>query len=185
MIQKENESLAPVFLRRVREAVFAFNHNISDDQVLINIVNKMGLNGEELSRKQTFQAARSYLEQDFALARSLGVRGFPTIIIVNEENKGVKIVGSRPFEYYVQGLKQILENEELQTKSLPSLAELLKREGLLFSREIEELYALEQEDVQPFFKKNFQRINMNKRKFLVKSILKKSKNIVCENSILK
>jgi putative protein-disulfide isomerase len=153
VIQKENEQLAPVFLRRVREAVFAFNRNISEDSVLIDIVNKMGLDGEKIVKEANLPSSQDLLNQDFELARSLGVRGFPTIIIVNEENKGVKIVGARPFEYYVKGLQQILEPNELNTQPQPSLSTLLQQEGLLFSREVEEMYDLEQKDVLSFIQK--------------------------------
>jgi len=153
VIQKENEKLAPVFLRRVREAVFSFNQNIAEDQVLMEIVNKMGLNGAEIVKEANLPSSQQLLEQDFALARSLGVRGFPTIIIVNEENKGVKIVGARPFEYYVQGLKQILETDEVNAQPQPSVSNLLQQEGLLFSKEVEEMYDLEQKDVLSFIQK--------------------------------
>ena len=85
------------------------------------------------------------------LSRNLGARGFPTIIIINEENKGVKIVGGRPFEYYVDGLKQVLNTEELQPKQQPSLSSLLEKEKLLFSKEIEVMYDVEQSDVQIFY----------------------------------
>ena len=44
--------------------------------------------------------------------------------MVNEENKGLKIVGSRPLEYYVGALEQILNGEELQPKKQPALSQL-------------------------------------------------------------
>ena len=37
--------------------------------------------------------------------------------MINEENKGVKIVGGRPFEYYVDGLKQVLNTRRTATKT--------------------------------------------------------------------
>ena len=98
----------------MREAAFPFNQNIADDRVLIEVVNQVGLDGESIVKEASQETGQQLLNEDFALARSLGVRGFPTIIIINEENKGVKIVGSRPFEYYVKGLEQILAKEELQ-----------------------------------------------------------------------
>ncbi len=153
VIQKQNEQLASIFLRKVREAAFPFNQNIADDRVLIEVVNQVGLDGESIVKEASQETGQQLLDEDFALARSLGVRGFPTIIIINEENKGVKIVGSRPFEYYVKGLEQILAKEELQALALPTLDKLLEKEGLLFSREIEEMYNLEPKDVLSFIQK--------------------------------
>ncbi|MBO1002021.1 DsbA family protein [Pseudogracilibacillus auburnensis] len=153
VIQQENDELAHVFLRRVREAVFAFNRNIAEDEVLIEIVNNIGLDGEKIVKQANEESSQELLNQDFSLARSLGATGFPTIIIVNEENKGVKIVGARPFEFYLQGLQQVLEMDELHAKQKPSLSQLMEEEGRLFTREIEEFYQIEQQEVSAFIQK--------------------------------
>lgn len=154
VIQKHhNDALAFEYLRRAREALFAFNQNISDASVMIEIVNHLGLNGEAIVNEAEQQNGQQLLNEDFSLARSLGVRGFPTILMINEENKGVKIVGGRPFEYYVDGLKQVLNTEELQPKQQPSLSNLLEKEKLLFSKEIEVMYDVEPSDIHTFIEK--------------------------------
>lgn len=165
VIQKQDVQLADVFLREARKAVFPFNRNIAEDHVLIEIVNQLGLDGEGIVKEAGLSSGQQLLNEDFALARSLGVRGFPTIIIVNEDNKGVKIVGLRPFEYYVKGLQQIL-SEDLQPKTPPTLNNLLEKEGLLFSREIEEMYDIEQKDVHSFVQKE-----LSTDRYLQKEIL--------------
>ena len=154
VIQKNhNNAIAFEYLRRAREALFVFNQNISDQSVTIEIVNKIGLDGEAIVNEAEQPIGQQLLNEDFALVRSLGARGFPTIIMMNEENKGVKIVGGRPFEFYVDGLKQVLETEDLQPKKQPSLSSLLEREKLLFSKEIEVMYDVEQSDVNSFIEK--------------------------------
>lgn len=151
VIQKEGEQLANTFLRRAREAVFAFNQNIGDDEVLRELVNQMGLDGARIVKDAALPSSQELLDQDFALARKLGVRGFPTLIMVNADNKGVKIVGTRSLDEYVKGLKQALSTtEELQLKPQPSLSKLLVQEGLLFSKEIEVMYDLQQAEVQAY-----------------------------------
>ncbi|MBZ5752358.1 DsbA family protein [Metabacillus rhizolycopersici] len=151
VIQQQSEELANTYLRRAREAVFAFNKNIADDQVLIDLVNQMGLDGESIVKEAALESSQQLLEQDFALAGSLGVRGFPTVIMVNEENKGVKIVGQRSLEFYAQGLQQVLETAEpLQPQPLPTLKSLLEKEELLFSREIEDMYDIKQSEVSSY-----------------------------------
>ncbi|WP_164669764.1 DsbA family protein [Virgibacillus doumboii] len=153
VIQKQDVELASVFLRRAREAVFAFNQNIADKSVLVDIVNKLGLDGEEIVKEAESENGQKLLNEDFALAASLGARGFPTIIMVNEENKGVKIVGGRPLEYYISGLKQVLDKEDLKPKQQPALSNLLEKEELLFSKEIEEMYDLEKKDIDAYVQK--------------------------------
>ncbi len=154
VIQKQhNDELAYEYLRRTREDLFAFNQNISDPSVMIDIVNKLGLDGEAIVNEAEQQSGQQLLNEDFNLVRNLGARGFPTIIMVNEENKGVKIVGGRPFQSYVDGLKQVLSIEELQPTQQPNLSSLLEKEKLLFSKEIEVMYDVEQSDVRNFIEK--------------------------------
>ncbi len=154
MIQKHhNDALANEYLRRAREELFAFNRNIADKSEMMDIVNKLGLDGETIVNEAEQLAGQQLLNEDFGLARSLGVRGFPSIIMVNEEKKGVKIVGGRPFSYYVSGLSQILNGEEPQPRALPSISNLLEKEKLLFSKEIEEMYNLEQSEISAFIQK--------------------------------
>ena len=69
---------------------------------------------------------------------------------MNEEKKGVKIVGARSLEQYVSALKQMLPGEEIQPKEKQSLKTLFQKEKLLFSREIEELYTIEPTDIGAF-----------------------------------
>src|SRR5690606_21531784 len=85
-----NEDKANEYLRRAREALFAFNQNISEASVMIDIVNQTGLDGETIVQQAEQPAGQQALNEDFALVRSLGARGFPSIIMVNEDNKGVK-----------------------------------------------------------------------------------------------
>ncbi|WP_240793308.1 DsbA family protein [Psychrobacillus vulpis] len=153
VIQQKDDSLAPVFLRRAREAVFPFNQNIGSDQILIKIINEIGLNGEEIVKESHLPAAQESLQEDFQMAGRLGVRGFPTIVFLNEEQKGIKVVGARPLENYIEALKQMLPEENIQAKNAPTLKTVLQKDGLLFSREIEELYNLEQKDVVAFVEK--------------------------------
>ena len=112
------------------------------------------------------RSGQQLLEEDFALARSLGVRGFPTIIMMNEENKGVKIVGGRPFEYYVDGLKKVLNTDQLQAKQPPALSQLLKEEQLLFSKEIEEMYDIGKADVKTFIENELSQDQFEMKEFL-------------------
>jgi putative protein-disulfide isomerase len=98
---------------------------------MIEIVNSMGLDGEEIVNEANGDVGHQLLKKDFAQVAKLGVRGFPTIIMVNEENKGVKIVGARPLEYYVSGLTQVLNEEEPKPRELPNLSFARKRKTSL------------------------------------------------------
>ena len=125
---------------------------------MIEIVNKMGLDGEAIVNEAEQPIGQQLLNEDFALARSLGARGFPTIIMINEENKGVKIVGGRPFEYYVDGLKQVLNMEELQPNQQPSLSACLKKKNSYFQKKLKSCTILNNQIFTLLLKKSFHQI---------------------------
>jgi putative protein-disulfide isomerase len=166
VIQEKNSDLANAFLRRAREELFAFNKNIAQDEVLIHIVNQVGLDGEAIIHESKLPEANNSLHEDFQLVRDLGVRGFPTIVMVNEEQKGVRIVGARTLEDYTNALQQLLPEETLQPKELSSLDQLLPQEKLLFSREIEEYFSIEKDEFDAFLQKE-----LSQDAYEVKSIL--------------
>ncbi|WP_188455339.1 DsbA family protein [Virgibacillus oceani] len=153
IIQKHyGEVKAFEYLRRAREALFAFNENIGEKSVLVKIINVMGLDGSAIVKEADEKTGHALLNEDFTLARNLGARGFPTIIMANNENKGVKIVGGRSLEHYAAGLKQVL-GEEPTPKQQPPLSSLLEKEKLLFSKEIEIMYDVEKSDINFFIEK--------------------------------
>lgn len=166
IIQKHyGEEKAFEYLRRAREALFIFNKNIGEGSVLVEIVNEMRLDGEVIVKEADEQTGHDLLNEDFVLTRKLGARGFPTIIMVNEENKGVKIVGGRPFENYVDGLTQVL-GEKPAPKQQPVLSALLEEEKLLFAKEIEVMYDVEEADLNNFMDKE-----LSPNSYQVKEIL--------------
>ena len=151
ILQKNyNEKIASEYLRRAREALFVFNENISERSVLVELVNQVGLDGEIIVSEAEQPMGQQLLNEDFDLVKTLGVRGFPTIIIVNKENKGVKIVGGQPLQAYIDGLKQVINTEELRPAEQPSLLAFLETEKMIFSKEIEVMYDLDKSDVHSF-----------------------------------
>ncbi|NQX47545.1 DsbA family protein [Paenibacillus tritici] len=149
VIQSSHPGNEHAFLRRAREAVFVFNRNIGEEQVLIDIVNGLGLPGDDIVQASALEAAQDLLEEDFQRVAQLGVRGFPTLVMVNEENKGVKLVGSRTLQNYVDALQQ-LTTTPLIPAAVPALPELMAEGHLLFAREIEVMYDIEQQEVEDF-----------------------------------
>ncbi len=154
VIGQKDTGLADLFLRKAREAVFAFNQNIGEEEVLIQIVDQLGLQGKEIIKEASLPRSQQLLEEDLNFAAKLGVSGFPTVIMVNKENKTVKIVGARSFNSYVEQLNQVITEEELKPSDKPSLSFLLENNVILFSKEIEEMYELKQKDVRSFIEKS-------------------------------
>ena len=164
--RNHSDKMATAYLRRVREAVFVNDRNISDAGVLIDVVNDMGLDGSSIVSESERSEAHNLLQEDFELTAQLGARGFPTIIMINADNQGVKIVGGRPFESYVDGLEQVMGAASPEPRQQPALSTLLERETFLFSREIEEMYGLSKEEVASFVEASPETIEYESHEFL-------------------
>ncbi|MDO3409981.1 DsbA family protein [Saccharibacillus sp. CPCC 101409] len=149
VIQHKHAGKEQEFLRKAREQLFAFNENIAEDRSLIRLVDQIGLDGAAVVEEASLEPAQDLLEEDFALAARLGVRGFPTIAIVNEENRGVKIVGARPLEAYVKGLEEVLQKTPIAA-DLPEFGEWSSGGEKRFGKEIEVMYDLHPEQVEAF-----------------------------------
>lgn len=151
VIQKRHGSAAAQqYLRKAREALFVFNQNISDSAVLVEIVNRLDLAGQVIVAEAESHEGQKLLNEDLALAESLGARVFPTIIMLDYNKNGVRVAGGRPLDTYVAGLQKLSGPKELEPKPLPTLTRLLQREKLLFSKEIEVMYSLQKQAVSKF-----------------------------------
>src|SRR5699024_12860574 len=102
--------------------------------------NNIDLDGEEIINEANQPHTQSLLNEDFELTRNLGARGFRSIIMINEDNQGVKIVGGRSFEAYDDGLKQVLNQETLDPKQQPTISCCFEEEILFFSIKIKLMY---------------------------------------------
>ncbi|MEJ8302968.1 DsbA family protein [Saccharibacillus sacchari] len=149
VIQNKHAGKEQEFLRKAREQLFAFNENIAEDLTMIRLVDEIGLDGKAIVDEAATEAAQDLLEEDFALASRLGVRGFPTIILMNEENKGVKIVGAQALDTYVKGLESVLKQKPTPAE-VPALADWFSGKEHLFAKEIEVMYDLQPDQTEAF-----------------------------------
>ncbi len=150
IVRRDYPEQAQAFLRKLRETVMVWNQDISKREVLAGILEEMGLDHEKILNDADSFEGRSLLNSDLGLARALTATGFPTLVLVNEQNQGVKVVGAQPYEALESALKQILDLEELIQTPVPSLDLVMKTTPFLMNREIEVLYNLEESEVPGF-----------------------------------
>src|SRR5690554_5611280 len=154
VLRERDPELARTFMRRAREAVFAFDRNIADPAVLAELVDGLGvadLDGASVVAEADSERGIALLQRDLDLAREHGVRGFPTILLMDEEGVGTKVTGVRQLEAYVDALTQMLgEGTSLRKSELLPLPELLESEGRLFAKEVEAYYGVAQGAVAGF-----------------------------------
>lgn len=148
IVRRDYPESAHQVLRQIREAIMLRNEDISKRSVLKNVLDKARFDSERILEEAEGAAGQELLMQDLQMVQALQASGFPTVVLVNNQNQGLKIVGAQPFEALVQALKQILpEGTSVVPESVPSLSEVVKEHPTLMSKEIEVLYDLNKESV--------------------------------------
>ncbi len=101
--QMQDEHKALLFLRRIREMVFLEKKNITKWEHLQQAAVETGLNPVQLKTDYD-GAAQQRFQDDLALARSLSVRGFPTLFFNDSMQNRLVLYGARPYEQFEQTL---------------------------------------------------------------------------------
>jgi predicted DsbA family dithiol-disulfide isomerase len=101
--QMQDGGKAGLFLRRIREMVFLEKKNITKWEYLAAAAAQVGLDAGRL--KIDFEgAAKQAFQDDLTLARSLGVRGFPTLFFSDTSGNRLTLYGVRPYAQFEQNL---------------------------------------------------------------------------------
>ncbi|HMN06778.1 MAG TPA: DsbA family protein [Flavobacteriales bacterium] len=120
----QDHAKAAVFLRRLREQVMTEKKNITKWTVVAEAATFAGLDTARLKADYD-GAANALFQADLTLARSLGVRGFPTFILTNAEGGRQVVYGSRPYAQFEAAVKALAP--EAEAAALPSTLEELFR----------------------------------------------------------
>lgn len=113
----QDHTKALVFLRRSREQVLVEKKNITKWPVIAEAATFAGLDTARL-HNDCNGAAPALFQADLTLARSLGVRGFPTFIFSNQEGARQLVYGARPYAQFEAAVKSVLP--EAKAASLPT-----------------------------------------------------------------
>jgi putative protein-disulfide isomerase len=104
--QIQDNGKALLFLREIREMVFLQKKNITKWEYLETAAKKAGLNTVQF--KTDFEGkAKQLFEEDLKLARSSGVRGFPTMFFLDSLNHKEIVYGSKPYATYEAAVLKI------------------------------------------------------------------------------
>src|SRR5690606_37574782 len=135
--QLQDENKALVFMRRLREMVFLEKKNITRWEHLEQAAIDSGL--EVAALKADFEGrAKKVFKEDLALARGMGVRGFPTIFFTDEEGNRLLVYGSKPYHSYESALLKLYPGAS--KKEVPTdYAALFKVYPTMAPREFAEL----------------------------------------------
>lgn len=115
--QLQGEEKAALFLRRIKEMVFLEKKNITKWEWLSQAALETGL--DIVRFKHDFENnATNLFTEDLQMARQWGVRGFPTIFFIDEDDNRFKVYGSKPYEVYEQALLKLAPQAIKKTSGL-------------------------------------------------------------------
>ena len=107
--QMQDEHKAQLFLRAIREMVFLEKKNITKWEHMADAAQKAGLDIDQFKIDYENEAIQHF-NSDLQLARNTGVRGFPTLFIVNKTGDQEVIYGSRPYQVFESALMKVQQS---------------------------------------------------------------------------
>ncbi|HAS40667.1 MAG TPA: dithiol-disulfide isomerase [Microscillaceae bacterium] len=111
--KKQGKDKALRFLRKIREMVFLQKKNITKWAHLKEAATMVGLEVGQF--KADYEGnAKSDFQQDLSLAKALGVRGFPTLLITNGEQQ-IKVYGVKPYTNFEQAILKFVPQAQKTT----------------------------------------------------------------------
>jgi len=135
--QLQDEQKAQLFLRRIKEMVFLEKKNITKWEHLSQAALATGLDTARLQTDYATVAVQRF-QEDLAISRQYGVRGFPTIFVTDSKGHQEKIYGSKPYAIFENSVRKLLPSAEKKTIP-PTWETLFSTFRTLTSREFAEL----------------------------------------------
>lgn len=142
--QLQNQEKAILFLREIREMVFLQKKNIAKWENLELAAKKVGLNSEQL--KLDYEGkAKILFEEDLKIAKTYGVRGFPTIFFINNSGDNETIYGSKPYPFYETAILK-LHSSATKNEYNKNWEALFSKHTSLTAKEFSELSGIERKE---------------------------------------
>jgi len=83
------------YLHTIQEAFYARAQDITNEDVLNDLLRDVGLDSGEFQTFFKSERAQILMEHDFAKARSMGANAFPSVVLIDEEGHMVSQKGYR------------------------------------------------------------------------------------------
>lgn len=102
--QIQGKEKAVKFMRVLREKLYLEKKNIAQWENIVEAAKIADLNIEKLKTDYDGGDAKKLFQEDLNYAKTLGVRGFPTLFFADENNNKLTVYGSKPYSSYENAL---------------------------------------------------------------------------------
>ncbi|GAB2532942.1 DsbA family protein [Gracilibacillus alcaliphilus] len=142
------------FLRKMQEMAFLDKQNITQEENLLTVAKRVHLDLDEFRNDLYSCSAKKALHCDIKITKEMEVDELPTMVFFNEseDDAGLKISGSYPYEVYVRILKQMLQKEPLPAKK-PKLLDFISHYNFVGTKEVAVVYDWSMEKAEKEMKK--------------------------------
>lgn len=115
--QIQSREKAVKFMRVLREKLYLEKKNIAKWENIAEAAKIANLDVEKLKKDYEGDAGKLFRD-DLNLAKTLGVRGFPTLFFADENNNQLTVYGSKPYSLYENALLALFP--EAKKKKFPN-----------------------------------------------------------------
>ncbi|WP_459129956.1 DsbA family protein [Guggenheimella bovis] len=133
------------FFRRLQEAAFVFDQNISRESILESICKEFPFDEKKVINLSTSKKGKELMDKDFEMVRKYKVNSFPTIIF--EDGKSTVRLEE---EINLENLENAASVFQLKPEPVPELKKVLREMKRLYTKEISMLYEVDPKDVNRF-----------------------------------
>jgi predicted DsbA family dithiol-disulfide isomerase len=142
------------FLRKLQEFLFLQKQNISEESVLIQCAEGVGLDVDEFIKDLHSESAAKAFQCDLKITSDMEVEQIPTLVFFNEniEDEGMKVTGWYPYEVYVKIIQDLLKKEPAPAQP-PPLEDFLNLFKFVATKEISVVYNMTINEVEKEMKK--------------------------------
>jgi protein-disulfide isomerase-like protein with CxxC motif len=152
--QFQDDVLANMFLRRMREGAAAERRAIQRLDVQVELAKEVGLNHDQFVTDIEGGRAKEAFEEDLKECRRRGIRGFPTFLIRNlSDKKEILLRGYRQFGEFAKAFHNLVGDAispAFPTVSKDSISAFVQKYKRVATREITEVFDLSEEDIDEY-----------------------------------
>jgi putative protein-disulfide isomerase len=160
--QLQGRDKAVRYMRQLREMVFLDEKNIARMDVMLEAAAATGLDVAQF--KTDYEGrAKELFQEDLAMGRSLGVRGFPTLFFSDSGSQNLMLYGVKPYQDFEKALLQLLPSARKKPLDVSSDLSLFTHYPTLTVKEYSVLYGITTDAARKRLEKQVSEGRLNKQ----------------------
>lgn len=160
--QIQDKEKAVKFMRIIREKLYLEKKNIAKWENIAEAAQLAGLDVNQLKTDYD-EEAKTLFQEDLNYARTLGVRGFPTLFFSDGDNNQLTVYGSKPYESYENALLALYPEAKKKQFIAKNALSLFEIYPTLAPKEYAVILDLSYSDATTILERLFENGELNKK----------------------